>query len=45
MKVYADTSVFGGPFDKIKMYNAVNQIYGYKEIFINSPSEVIYYEE
>lgn len=32
-------------FDKIKLYNAVNQIYGFKEIFINSPSEVIYSDE
>jgi predicted nucleic acid-binding protein len=32
-------------YDKIKLYNAVNQIYGHREIFINSPSGVIYYEE
>ena len=32
-------------FDKIKLYNAVNKIQGLNEIFINSPSEVIYYEE
>ncbi len=32
-------------FDKIKLYNAVNRIQGLNEIFINSPSEVIYYEE
>ncbi len=32
-------------YDKIKLYNAVNQIQGLNEIFINSPSEVIFYEE
>ena len=32
-------------FEKISLYNAINKISGYKEIFINSPSEVINYEE
>jgi predicted nucleic acid-binding protein len=32
-------------FDKIALYNAVNRINGYKDIFINSPAEVIDYEE
>ncbi len=32
-------------FDKIALYNAINRINGYKDIFINSPSEVIDYEE
>jgi hypothetical protein len=31
-------------FDKISLYNTLNKINGYKEIFINSPSEVIIYE-
>ncbi len=31
-------------FDKIALYNAVNRINGYKDIFINSPAEVIDYE-
>lgn len=32
-------------YDKIAFYNAVNRINGYKDIFINSPAEVIDYEE
>ena len=32
-------------YDKIKLYNTVNTIHGFKEIFINSPSEVIYYDD
>ncbi|GAK50854.1 hypothetical protein U14_02095 [Candidatus Moduliflexus flocculans] len=32
-------------FEKISLYNAINRIHGYREIFINSPSEVIVYEE
>jgi hypothetical protein len=30
-------------YEKISLYNAINKINGYKEIFINSPSEVICY--
>ena len=30
-------------YKKISLYNAINRINGYKEIFINSPSEVIDY--
>ena len=32
-------------FEKISLYNAINRIHGYREIFINSPSEVITYDE
>jgi rRNA-processing protein FCF1 len=32
-------------YDKIALYNAVNRVNGYKDIFINSPAEVIDYEE
>jgi len=32
-------------YEKISLYNAINKLNGYKEIFINSPSEVIIYEE
>ena len=32
-------------YDKIALYNAVNRINGYKDIFINSPAEVIDYED
>ncbi len=32
-------------YDKIALYNTVNRINGYKDIFINSPAEVIDYEE
>lgn len=32
-------------FEKISLYNAINRINGYREIFINSPSEVINYED
>ncbi|MFA5879439.1 MAG: type II toxin-antitoxin system VapC family toxin [Candidatus Margulisiibacteriota bacterium] len=32
-------------YEKISLYNTINKINGYKEIFINSPSEVIFYED
>jgi predicted nucleic acid-binding protein len=32
-------------FDKIRMYNAVNSLRGYKPLEIRSPSEVVDYEE
>ncbi len=32
-------------YDKIALYNAVNRINGYRDIFINSPAEVIDYED
>ena len=32
-------------FDKIRLYNAINKLYGYHEIDIRSPAEVIDYEE
>ena len=32
-------------FEKISLYHAINRIHGYREIFINSPSEVITYDE
>ena len=32
-------------FEKISLYNAINRIYGYGEIFINSPLEVIRYDD
>ena len=32
-------------FDKIRQYNAVNLLNGYREIDIRSPAEVIEYEE
>ena len=32
-------------FEKISLYNAINRINGYREIYINSPSEVINYED
>jgi rRNA-processing protein FCF1 len=32
-------------YDKIALYNTVNRINGYSDIFINSPAEVIDYEE
>lgn len=32
-------------YDKITLYNAVNRVNGYRELFINSPAEVIFYEE
>ena len=50
VRVYADTSVFGGlfdvefHFDKIPMYNGVNRAMGYGEIAVHSPQEVIDYE-
>ena len=48
IRIYADTSVFGGIFDeefKIPRYNAVNKLNGYDEIAIYSPLEVIEYED
>ena len=52
---YADSSVFGGVFvswnfkhivhfDKIRQYNAIGVLNGYREIDIRSPAEVIDYE-
>lgn len=32
-------------FEKIRLYNAVNVLTGYREVFIHSPSEVIEYDE
>jgi hypothetical protein len=32
-------------FEKIRLYNAVNTLFGYREIFIHTPSEVIEIDE
>lgn len=32
-------------FDKVRRYNAVNRLYGWPEIAIHSPSEVLRYED
>ena len=51
IRVYADTSVFGGVFDaefeepSRAFFNAVNALHGYREIAIYSPLEVIEYED
>jgi len=57
IRVYADTSVFGGIldeefseasrlfFEQTKLYNAVNVLNGFSEIAIFSPLEVISYEK
>lgn len=53
IRVYVDTSVFGGVFDDefkkassifIALYNAINISEGYQQISIYSPLEVISYE-
>ena len=57
LRVYADTSVFGGAFDEefedaskmffdqVRLYNAVNTLQGHANIAIYSPREVIAYED
>ena len=46
IRVYVDTSVFGGVnYDRIRKYNAVNLLKGYRLIEIRSPAEVAYGDE
>lgn len=48
IRVYADTSVFGGVMRNSWMevlYNAINTLHGYPQINIFSPLEVIRYED